>query len=288
MTEPHGTTADDTQERRAWVHEALVQLGTNVDPQAVGAAVTIALCGHWQHDGVCVWPHQNEMADGRFRTLFVCEPGEEPAVRARIVGALGAPSQWRVVSQSARPVADTERALAHDLLQVPRCATSIAGTDVMTWLLDSDPAIRWQVLHDLMDGSPETVAAERARVLTDGWGARLLSLRDSDGQWAGGALFPAQGAPGQPRWQPWTATAYSLAALADFGADADAPIMRETINLVRANCRWEHDGQPFFEGEVEPCINGMVVVLGTCFGQPVDAIVDRLIGEQLEDGGWNC
>ena len=64
--------------------------------------------------------------------------------------------------------------------------------------------------------------------------------------------------------------------------------MRETVELVRANCRWEHDGQPFFEGEVEPCINGMVVVLGIRFGQPVDAVVDRLVGEQLQDGGWNC
>lgn len=288
MAEQHATTPDDGPERQAWVHDASVELNENVDPQAVGAAVTIALCGHWEHNRPCRWPHNNEIVDARFRTLFVCEPDEEPAVRARIAGALAGESQWRVVSERARPVAESEGALAHDLLEVPRCPTSIGDTDVTEWLLDSDPAIRWQAMQELTGASAEAVAAERSRVLTEGWGARLLALRGSDGQWAGGALFPAERAPGAPRWQPWTATACSLVALADFGADPDAPVMRETIDLVRTNCRWEHGRQPFFEGEVEPCINGMVVVLGTYFGQPVDATVERLVGEQLEDGGWNC
>ena len=118
--------------------------------------------------------------------------------------------------------------------------------DVTAWLLDSDPAIRWQVLRDLAGATADTVAAERARVVREGWGARLLALRGSDGQWAGGALFPAHRSPDAPAGQPWTATAYSLVALSDFGADPDAPVIRETIALVRDNCRWEHDGQPFF------------------------------------------
>ena len=64
--------------------------------------------------------------------------------------------------------------------------------------------------------------------------------------------------------------------------------MRRAVALVRDNCRWEHAGQPFFSGEVEPCINGRTVTLGTYFDQDVDGIVARLLGEQLEDGGWNC
>ncbi len=274
--------------RQAFVHGASVELCDGVEPQAVGAAVTSALCGHWEHNGPCLWPHHNEMVDGRFRTLFVCEPCEEPGVRARISSALRSGPQWHLVSEDARLVADSEHQLAGSLLQVPRCSTTIGDTDVMTWLLDSDPAIRWQVLQELAAAPAAVVTAERARVTTEGWGARLLALRGDDGQWAGGALFPAERAPGAPFWQPWTATGYSLVALADFGADPNAPIMRDTIELVRANCRWENDGQPFFAGEVEPCINGMVVVLGVYFGQPVNAIVERLIGEQLEDGGWNC
>src|SRR5205807_9154369 len=62
---------------------------------------------------------------------------------------------------------------------------------VLDWLLDSDPAIRWQVLRDLVHAPSEVVAAERARVATEGWGARLLALQGEDGQWAGGACFPA-------------------------------------------------------------------------------------------------
>ena len=159
---------------------------------------------------------------------------------------------------------------------------------VLDWLLDSDPALRWQVLRDLTDASPEEVVAERARVATDGWGARLLALRGDDGQWAGGACFPADFRGDFSQGQPWTSTFPTLALLRDFGIDPDAPVVRETIALVRENCRWEHAGQPFFDGEVEPCINGRTVALGAYFGVDVDGIVERLLGEQLEDGGWNC
>ena len=163
---------------------------------------------------------------------------------------------------------------------------------VRDWLLDSDPAIRWQALRDLADAPAEVVAAERARVATEGWGARLLALQGDDGQWAGGALFPARWFESdrseRPPGQPWNATAYSLVALCDFGIDPHGDEVRRAVARVREHCRWEHAGQPFFAGEVEPCINGMVVVLGAYFDQDVEAVVARLVGEQLEDGGWNC
>jgi hypothetical protein len=162
---------------------------------------------------------------------------------------------------------------------------------VLDWLLEGDPAIRWQALRDLADAPPEVVAAERARVATEGWGARLLALQGADGLWEGGALFPARRAQAggeRPGGQPWTATAYSLVLLRDFGVDPQTEAMRQTVAQVREHCRWEHAGQPFFSGEVEPCINGMTVVLGAYFDQDVYAVVARLVGEQLADGGWNC
>lgn len=159
---------------------------------------------------------------------------------------------------------------------------------VNDWLLDSDPALRWQVMRDLTDAPGEVVAVERARVATEGWGARLLALRGQDGQWAGGACFPADFRGDFSQGQPWTATLPTLTLLRDFGIDPSAQLMRETIALVRENCRWEHAGQPFFDGEVEPCINGRTVAIGAYFGVGVDAIVARLLGEQLADGGWNC
>jgi hypothetical protein len=160
--------------------------------------------------------------------------------------------------------------------------------DVTKWLLDSDPALRWQVLRDLTDAPPTEVAAERAKVATEGWGARLLALRDPDGQWAGGACFPADFKWDFSAGQPWTATQPSLMLLYEFGIDPADVQVRDAVALVQANCRWEHAGQPFFEGEVEPCINGRTVTIGAYFGVPVDDIVERLLGEQLDDGGWNC
>ncbi len=161
---------------------------------------------------------------------------------------------------------------------------------VRDWLLDSDPAIRWQVLRDLADAPAESVAAERARVATEGWGARLLALQGDDGQWAGGACFPARSFNHAYKngGQPWTATLPTLQLLRDFGVDPGFDRVRRAVALVRDHCRWEHAGQAFFSGEVEPCINGRTVALGVYFGQDVEGIVVRLLGEQLEDGGWNC
>jgi hypothetical protein len=159
---------------------------------------------------------------------------------------------------------------------------------VLDWLLEGDPSIRWQVMRDLLDADDETVAAERDRVATEGWGARLLALRDPDGQWAGGACFPADFRWGESEGQPWTSTLPTLDLLRILGLPPASPQAVETTALVRDHCRWEHAGQPFFSGEVEECINGRTVAIGASFGQDVDAVVDRLLGDQLADGGWNC
>lgn len=161
---------------------------------------------------------------------------------------------------------------------------------VLDWLLDSDPSIRWQVLRDVVGAEDEVVAAERARVATEGWGARLLALQGEDGQWAGGACFPARSSNwrAEGNGQPWTATLPTLQLLHDFGIDPCSELVRRAVALVRDHCRWEHAGQPFFSGEVEPCINGRVVTLGTYFHQDVEGVVARLVREQLDDGGWNC
>jgi hypothetical protein len=161
---------------------------------------------------------------------------------------------------------------------------------VLDWLLDSDPSIRWQVLRDLVQAPADVVEAERARVATEGWGARLLALQGEDGQWAGGACFPAMSSNWREenQGQPWTSTLPTLQLLRDFGVDPRSDRVRRAVELVRERCRWEHAGQAFFGGEVEPCINGRTVALGSYFDQDVDAVVARLIDEQLEDGGWNC
>ena len=160
----------------------------------------------------------------------------------------------------------------------------------MEWLMDSDPAIRWQVMRDLLHSSPEKIAIERARIVNEGWGAHLLALQGSDGQWAGGAYFPADTSEWnkEEQGQPWTATLPALQLLVDFGVDPTSERVQQAIGNVVKGCRWEHAGQPFFSGEVEPCINGRTVMIGVYFGLDMSLLVDRLLREQLEDGGWNC
>jgi hypothetical protein len=172
----------------------------------------------------------------------------------------------------------------------------VPAVDVLDWLLDpaeSDPAIRWQVMRDLLDRPAAEWAAERAKVETEGWGARLLALADVDGQWAGGAYFPGDfdfdGPEAQPgAGQPWTATTHSLSQLREFGLEPTSGSAQRAVRLVGANCRWEEAGQPYWDGEVEPCINGITVANGSYFGVDVSPLVDRLLGERLADGGWNC
>ncbi len=151
---------------------------------------------------------------------------------------------------------------------------------VIDWLLDSDPAIRWQAMRDLTDAPADQVAAERARVATEGWGARLLALRREDGLWDTGTP--------EPEW----ISLLALLLLRDMGLDASSEEARKAIDLVRNNATWHSrgpwHGTPLFAGEVEPCINGRVVTVGSYFGQDVTGIVERLLGEQMADGGWNC
>ena len=159
---------------------------------------------------------------------------------------------------------------------------------VLEWLLDSDPAIRWQVMRDLTGEPMDVVTAERARVAVEGWGAQLLALQGGDGKWDGGTYRPGWVDESKPFFDAWTATHFSLQQLRDFGLDADSPEARRAISLVRENVRWEANDALYFEGETEPCINGMALAIGAYFGEAVDGIVDRLLGGQLDDGGWNC
>ncbi|MBI5034675.1 MAG: hypothetical protein HZB51_29485 [Chloroflexi bacterium] len=163
------------------------------------------------------------------------------------------------------------------------------NSSVIQWLLDSDPSIRWQVMQDLIGAPAEEVAAERTKIATEGWGARLLALQESDGSWAGAA------------WnRGWDSTMHVLMLLRDLGLDPASDEARRAVSRVRDRVRWqgwdwdgtwrglEFVGNPFFAGEVEPCINGQVGAVGAYFGQDVQRIVDRLLREQLPDGGWNC
>jgi pyrimidine deaminase RibD-like protein len=105
---------------QAYVHQAEVVLAEDTDAAAVGAMVTVALCGHWEHDGPCRWPHHNQIDGTRFRTIFIATPEDEPEVRRRIRAALQGHSGWRVLSDSARMVAANEEEVVAQLARAPR------------------------------------------------------------------------------------------------------------------------------------------------------------------------
>ncbi|MDT8909675.1 squalene cyclase [Amycolatopsis sp. PS_44_ISF1] len=158
---------------------------------------------------------------------------------------------------------------------------------MIEWLLDSDPALRWQVERDLGHEPPEVWQATRARVATEGFGARLLALQDRDGQWAGGAFFPA-GYRGDEEGQPWTATTWSLNSLREWGLDPAVLRERRTVELLTQNCRWEYENRPYWGGEVDCCINAWTVLNGLWLGAEVTGVVDWFVEHRLPDGGWNC
>jgi hypothetical protein len=157
--------------------------------------------------------------------------------------------------------------------------------ELLAWLLDSDPALRWQVERDLA-GAPEDVwRATRARVATEGFGARLLAHQDPDGQWAGGAFFPA-GYQGDEEGQPWTATTWSLTSLRDWGLNVGA--LAGTAEKLAASCRWEYDDLPYWDGEVDCCINSWTLANGAWLSVDVSGIAQWFVDHRLADGGWNC
>src|SRR5438067_489771 len=143
-------------------------------------------------------------------------------------------------------------------------------------------------MRDLMDASAAAIASERARVAHEGTGAEILNLQHPDGSWR------RTGAP------VWLTTLFTMQLLRATGADPTDPAVAAAIARLETGLRWnnrgsgwdlrasETGGSTFFEGEVEPCINGGALAAGAYFRRPSDNLMRRLVGEQLEDGGWNC
>ncbi|MGH3354685.1 MAG: hypothetical protein ACRDOJ_02245 [Nocardioidaceae bacterium] len=144
--------------------------------------------------------------------------------------------------------------------------------ELLQWLLEGDPAIRWRVLRDLTQASDREVTRERARVATDGWGARLLSAQDRDGGWGGGVYSPK-----------WTSTTYTLLHLLWLGLPSGHPAaLRGCERLWEWQARWRVP---------ETCVVGILVRLTSSHGYDairLDGIVEYLLDQQLADGGWNC
>lgn len=175
----------------------------------------------------------------------------------------------------------------------PPYSRHMPPTALTDWLLDSDPALRWQVERDLLHAPAEVWRATRSRVATEGRGARLLALQDDDGRWDGGAFFPGSFDPHGPEaapgaGQPWTATTWSLNSLRGWGLDPAVLRARRTPELLARHARWEYEDLPYWGGEVDCCINAYTLANGVWLGVGVDGLVDWFVEHRMDDGGWNC
>jgi len=169
----------------------------------------------------------------------------------------------------------------------------MVSDDLFGWLLDSDPALRWEVERDLLGAPAEVWEATRARIATEGFGARLLALQESTGQWAGGAFFPADFDFDGPEategaGQPWTATTWTLNSLREWSMDPGVLRERRTADLLAEHSRWEYENLPYWGGEVDCCINAWTVANGVWLGVDTSALVEWFVEHRLPDGGWNC
>ena len=159
--------------------------------------------------------------------------------------------------------------------------------ETIKWLLDGDPAIRWQTLRDLVEAAESTVERERKKIARDGWGARLLARQDSDGKWAGG-----QSSDGGLYSPKWISTTYTMLLLRDFGLAANNRQARKACTLLLDNGLQNDGGINYgWWGKSETCITGMVLSILAyfdCDDDRLDTIAGHLLEQQMPDGGWNC
>jgi len=158
----------------------------------------------------------------------------------------------------------------------------MATDEITRWLLDGDPAIRWQTQRDLLGKGPGAYQAARQRVTTEGWGARLLALQDPTGAWGGGLYTPK-----------WISTTYTMLLLRHLGLPPDNAQARTACNALIDRGFYRDGGINFFKSlkHSETCVTGMILSLLSCFryrDERTHRIVDHLLGQQMPDGGWNC
>lgn len=163
--------------------------------------------------------------------------------------------------------------------------------DTIRWLLAGDPAIRWQVLQDVLGAAERTVERERQKVAREGWGVRLLARQDPEGTWAGGKS--SDGGLYSPKW---ISTTYTMLLLRDSGLPATNRQARKACGLLLDGGLQRDGGINYgiwarWTGTSETCISGMVLSLLAYFeydDDRLDTVADHLLGQQMPDGGWNC
>lgn len=158
--------------------------------------------------------------------------------------------------------------------------------DVSRWLLDGDPAIRWQTLRDVVGAPKRTVERERQKVSREGWGSRLLAEQDSTGTWARG--LSSDGGLYHPKW---TSTTYTMLLLRDLGLPSANRQAQKACTLLIDEGLQRDGGMNYGWSTSETCVTGMVLSILSAFeydDDRLDTVADHLLEQQMPDGGWNC
>ncbi len=150
--------------------------------------------------------------------------------------------------------------------------------DVIEWLLAGDVSIQYQTYRDLLDVKHPKL---QRSIATEGWGAHFLRCRNPDGSW------------GREFYQPkWTSTHYTLLDLKNLAISPHLPLIRESIHQVICNHKGQDGGISVPKtGGSDVCVNGMLLNYASYFNEPqagLQSIIDFILSQQMEDGGFNC
>jgi hypothetical protein len=154
--------------------------------------------------------------------------------------------------------------------------------NIIDWLMEGDPAIRWQVMRDLLDAPEAEWQTERRRTQNQGWGAQLLAEQDARGVWGGGLYSPK-----------WISSTYTLLTLVGIGLPPDCEPARRGAQIALDGLYGLDAGDALYQrtNQFDQCVGGMFVQLAAYFGiarERVTVMVKSLIENRISDGGWNC
>lgn len=150
------------------------------------------------------------------------------------------------------------------------------------WLMEGDPAIRWQTLQDLLSAPKDEVDQERQQVAESGWGARFLSFQEPSGHWGGGIYSPK-----------WISTTYTMLSLRRLGLPPHHSQAQKACTLLLEKGFYRDGGINYFQSLncSETCVTGMILSILAYFlysDERIDRLVEYLFDQQMPDGGWNC
>lgn len=150
--------------------------------------------------------------------------------------------------------------------------------DIIDWLMQGDPVIRWQTMRDLCDRPEDEWQAERSRIVKSGWGAQFLECLQSDGTWPEGR---------------WTGTVWTLLTLVDCGIPADNPPVKDAaLRFIERNLTHEKAfDEEWLLTRMDLCHLGFWLRIGAYFLGKETRLVplaETLLWAQIPDGGWNC